>query len=212
LRQESPQSRLVVVSSAAVHGGGHDGRIAETAPLRPFSPYGYHKLMMEQLCRSYGENYGLPCVALRLFSVYGPGLRKQLLWELCQRMAGTPSALELSGTGLELRDWMHIDDVVRVIDATSGLAAAAVPTFNVGTGTATPVRDIARIAINAYGESSAGRELRFNGSKRAGDPFSLVADPARLQALGFEFRVPLHEGIAGYVNWFRTQRGAGLGG
>ena len=82
LRQEAPRTRLAAVSSAAVHGTGHAGRIAESAPTRPLSPYGYHKLMMERLCRSYASSYGLPCLVLRLFSVDGPGLRKQLLLSL----------------------------------------------------------------------------------------------------------------------------------
>lgn len=212
LRQESPQSRLVVVSSAAVHGTGHDGRIAEGDAAQPFSPYGYHKLMMEQLCRSYGSCYGLPCVALRLFSVYGPGLRKQLLWDLCRRLSDAPAVVELSGTGEELRDWTQVEDVVRVIEVTSTLAAPEVPTFNVGTGTATPVREVAQMVIDAFQTEGLRSELRFNGNVRAGDPFSLVADPTRLQALGFECRVSLRQGIAGYVDWFRAQRRAGIAG
>lgn len=212
LRQESPQARLVVVSSAAVHGAGHDGRIAECAPMNPFSPYGHHKLMMEQLCKSYAAGYGLSCLVLRLFSVYGPGLRKQLLWDLCQRLSTSPPALELSGTGGELRDWTHVDDVVRAIEATSALAASDVPTFNVGTGRATSVREVAQLVIDAFDEDGMRTELRFNGKVRAGDPFSLVADPMRLQALGFECRITPQQGIAEYVHWFRAQQGGGLAG
>lgn len=209
LRQESPRTRLVAVSSAAVHGAGHAGGIAESAPVQPLSPYGYHKLMMEQLCRSYASCYALPCVVVRLFSVYGPGLRKQLLWDLCQRLAASPAIVELSGTGEELRDWTHVQDVVRAIEATSALAAPDVPIFNVGTGRATSVREIAQRVIEAFGEAGMRTELRFNGRVRAGDPFSLVADPARLRTLGFECRIAPQQGIADYVQWFRAAQRAG---
>ena len=165
--------------------------------------------MMEQLCRSYATCYGLSCLVLRLFSVYGPGLRKQLLWDLCQRLAASPAIVELSGTGDELRDWTHVEDVLRAIEATFALAASDVPIFNVGTGRATSVREVAQMVIDAFGTAGIRSELRFNGKVRAGDPFSLVADPARLRTLGFEWRITPQQGIADYVQWFRAQHSAG---
>jgi UDP-glucose 4-epimerase len=86
-RQHSPDTPLVAVSSAAVYGAGHEGPIAEDARLNPYSPYGTHKLMMEELCRSYAINFGLPLMLPRLFSVFGPELKKQLLWDTCSKLA-----------------------------------------------------------------------------------------------------------------------------
>lgn len=209
LRQESPQTRLVAVSSAAVHGAGHEGRIADSAPTRPLSPYGHHKLMMEQLCRSYASCYGLPCLVLRLFSVFGLGLRKQLLWDICQRLRAEPASVELDGSGDELRDWTYVSDVLQAIEATADLASPEVSTFNVGSGRATSVREVAQMVINAFGEAGEQTELRFSGKVRAGDPFSLVADPLRLQKFGFECRVSLQQGIADYVRWFQGQMETG---
>ena len=147
LRQESPQTRLVAVSSAAVYGAGHDGAITEAAPLRPYSPYGHHKLMMESLCRSYGSTFGTKTVVARLFSVYGAGLRKQLLWDLCSKLEGGQTPVVLGGSGNELRDWTDVRDVVRALALLSAQASAEVPNFNVGTGVATSVRDITRQEI-----------------------------------------------------------------
>ena len=210
LRLESPLTRLVAVSSAAVHGVGHSDRIAESASTQPFSPYGYHKLMMEQLCRSYGNCYGLQCVVLRLFSVYGAGLRKQLLWDLCRRLQYAPLGIELSGTGEELRDWTHVSDVLRAIEATANLASPEVPTFNIGSGRATSVREVAQTVIDAFFTTRGQRsKLHFNGKVRAGDPCRLVADSSRLQALGFEWNVSPQQGIAEYVRWFQRQVGTG---
>lgn len=208
VRLNSPKTRIVAVSSAAVHGTWQGGRIDETALTKPVSPYGFHKLMMEQLCRSYASSYGLQCVILRLFSVYGEGLRKQLLWDLCRRMQDAPPVLELSGTGDELRDWTHVSDVLNAIEMTEDLASPEVPTFNVGSGRATSVRVVAQTVIDAFAKTGCSSELRFNGSVRAGDPFSLVADPARLNALGFECQVPVSNGIGNYVRWFLSPAGS----
>lgn len=108
LRSFAPESRLVVVSSAAVYGADHTGPIPEGAALVPMSPYGHHKLMMEQLCRSYVQSFGIRCAVVRLFSVYGPNLRKQLLWDICSRLRSEQRTLNLGGTGAEIRDWTDV--------------------------------------------------------------------------------------------------------
>jgi UDP-glucose 4-epimerase len=202
LRLNSPHTKLVGVSSAAVNGVCHSGRLDESAPTNPVSPYGYHKLMMEQLCQSYAGSYGLQCVVLRLFSVYGPGLRKQLLWDLCNRLQASPAVIELSGTGNELRDWTHISDVVNAVELTASLASTEVPTFAVGSGCATSVRDIAQSVISVFAAKGGQTMLRFNGNVRPGDPFSLVANPTRLEALGFACGITPLIGVPDYVRWF----------
>jgi UDP-glucose 4-epimerase len=200
LRLEAPAARLVAASSAAVYGAGHDGPIDENAALDPFSPYGHHKLMMEQLCRSYAASYGVNAVVLRLFSVYGPELRKQLLWDACTRLAAGTGRLQLGGTGDEVRDWTHVGDVARAMHVAVAMPLQGLQVVNVGSGRGTTVRSIARHLIDAWGEPA---EAEFSGVGRAGDPFSLVADARRLAALGVECDTEVRDGIADYVRWFR---------
>lgn len=209
LRQESPETRLVVVSSAAVYGAGHAGRIAESAALRPYSPYGHHKLMMESLCRSYATSYGLHCVVARLFSVYGPGLKKQLLWDACSRLHAAPAQLELGGSGGELRDWVHVRDVAEVLAQVGRLAAPDVRTLNVGSGIGTPVRSIAQGLVDAWpgaGEDAPATQLNFSGHSRPGDPLHLVADATLLNAQQMSCDSPVAQGLAEYVAWWRSER------
>ncbi|MEO6361703.1 MAG: SDR family oxidoreductase [Caldimonas sp.] len=205
LRQECPGTRIVAASSAAVYGAGHEGPIAESGPLRPYSPYGHHKAMMEALYRSYGTSFGVKSVVLRLFSVYGAGLRKQLLWDLCSRLEAEGGSATLGGTGEERRDWTDVRDVVRAIALAPALASADVPTLNVGSGIATPVRDIAALVVATWPALPDPRRTRFDGTSRPGDPFSLVAEPSALHALGFDWRVPVARGIADYVGWFKQR-------
>lgn len=208
LRQEAPAATLVVVSSAAVYGAGHEGLIAESAELRPYSPYGNHKAMMEALCRSYGASYGVKSIIVRLFSVYGAGLRKQLLWDLCTKLDVTDGAPELGGSGSELRDWTDVRDVVRVLSIAPSLANANAPAINAGSGIATPVHEVARHVAAAWRAQRRPDLPSFNGLSRPGDPLSLVADPALLRAQGFEWRISVSQGIADYVRWFQSRRDA----
>src|SRR5206468_9707518 len=114
LRGSAPESLVIVASSAAVYGAGHGGPIPEDAAVAPMSPYGQHKLMMEQLCQSYAVTFGLRSTVARLFSVYGPHLRKQLLWDICIRLQRGERALVMDGTGAEVRDWIDVRDVARL--------------------------------------------------------------------------------------------------
>ena len=204
LRQESPQTVVIAVSSAAVYGAGHAGPIGETATLTPYSPYGHHKLMMESLCRSYGATYGLRSAVARLFSVYGAGLRKQLLWDLCSKLEAGQTHIELGGSGEELRDWTDVRDVVRALAALPELADANVPTYNLGSGIGTSVLSVAAQVMSAWRPAVAEQGLSFSGQSRRGDPFSLQADASLLSTLGFEWRVPLNRGLVDYVRWFQS--------
>lgn len=211
VRAEAPTCQLMAVSSAAVYGAGHDGPIDEASLLNPFSPYGHHKRMMEELCRSYAASFGIRACVVRLFSVYGPGLTKQLLWDACSRLAADASPLVLGGTGAELRDWTDVRDVTRALVLLLQHTGTAVPVFNVGSGVGTTVNDVADVLTRSWQQACGGvaTPFRFSGLSRPGDPFSLVARPDRLQALGFEWRIPLNQGVRDYVAWFlhRQQRG-----
>lgn len=203
VRLESPATAITVVSSAAVYGQGHDGRIVEETPLTPYSPYGAHKAMMELLAHSYADNYGLKLAICRLFSVYGTGLEKQLIYDLCVKCRTAVekglSRLELFGTGEEIRDWVHVDDVCRLLPLICGQASAACPIFNGGSGVAYPVREVATLVLKAFGLNLA---IEFNGQKRSGDPLSLLADTRRIAELQFCSEVELATGIGNVVKDF----------
>jgi UDP-glucose 4-epimerase len=159
---------------------------------------------MEQICRSYGASYGLRTAVARLFSVYGSGLRKQLLWDLCSKLSGGNEKVQLGGTGAELRDWVDVRDVVHALERLGHLATLESPVINVGTGSATSVREIADIVLEKW---PSGRQIMFSGEQRPGDPFSLVADCSQLLATGFSFRVPVDMGVREYVDWYLRKSG-----
>lgn len=199
VRLNSKNTKIVSVSSAAVYGIGHNGLISEDAQLKPCSPYGHHKLMMEEICRVYGQIYGIQSVISRLFSVYGTQLRKQLLWDLCNKLSSNPNIIELSGTGEELRDWIHIEDVTRALFLLSNYATDESPIFNIGSGKASSVRNIATTLLDQW---SSDAEIIFSGESRRGDPDSLVASPHKIQNLGFKCNKSIYDGISEYVSWY----------
>jgi UDP-glucose 4-epimerase len=189
--------RIVFLSSAAVYGNPARLPIAETHQSAPVSPYGYHKQMCEALSEYYARLYGVPVCSLRVFSAYGPGLRRQVLWEICRKVL-TYSRVELMGTGDETRDFVHVADVARAIEVVAERGNFAAGVYNVASGTSTTIRDAAEKLVLALGRSVP---VQFNGEVRPGDPLYWRADLARLSALGWAARMPFDDGLAAFARW-----------
>ncbi len=114
IRQYQPDCRFINISSAAVYGNPQTLPIYEQSDLNPISPYGIHKAQAEQICKMFHDYYKIPTCSLRVFSAYGPELKKQLYWDLFQKAKNTDS-ITMFGTGTETRDFIYIDDVVQAI-------------------------------------------------------------------------------------------------
>lgn len=202
IRIAAPRTRLVLLSSAAVYGAANVEPLHEDLPKLPISPYGAHKACAENLVASWVEQFGLSATALRLFSVYGPGLRKQLLWELSRRAISGENPLTLFGTGEERRDFLAVADAVELIARAVDPSALPPPVINGGTGHGTSVRELADALIGALGCTT---DLRFNGEVKPGDPTTMVADMRRANEFGFTPSVSFEQGLADYAAWVRRE-------
>jgi len=202
LREFTPESRLIFPSSAAVYGACPDESLHEDRPLAPVSLYGVHKAMSETLIRGHVAAYGLRAAIVRYFSVYGRGLRKQLLWDVCCRLEQARSEpIELFGDGNETRDMLHVEDAVDIgLRAAKALESDSLLVINGGTGTASTVREIAGRLAALYGAP----EPRFNRRIREGDPRHYRAGMGRCAALGFSPRWRLSAGLEDFVSWKRS--------
>ena len=198
IRKFQPGCRYIQLSSAAIYGNPQQLPVVEEASLAPLSAYGWHKYMSELLCKEYYQLYEVKNVILRPFSVYGRGLRKQLLWDLCVKLSGQ-SRVELFGTGDESRDFIHIDDLMQAVDRiiVNGLFEGEI--YNVASGIETPIRDIAKIFEKKFVK---GANIFFSGESRAGDPNNWCADISKLKATGFKPVIGLEEGIISYIDWY----------
>ncbi|MGD9920011.1 MAG: NAD-dependent epimerase/dehydratase family protein [Pseudorhodoplanes sp.] len=202
LRTNAPTARLVIASSAAVYGNGHDGPILETAPFAPVSPYGTHKAIVEMMAAAYARQYGLSVAIIRLFSVYGPGLRKQLIWELTCRLLHGERAITLGGTGQEQRDFVYVrDGAVMLLDA-AALADTTSPVFNGSSGRAISIRELVEMVAFRF----AGARFGFTGEIRPGDPTILVGNEKRARAAGLNVTTPLEAGLARTLEWIEAGR------
>lgn len=200
MRLRAPEARLVYISSAAVYGRqAGETVISEQAPLEPMSPYGLHKVIGESLCRMYGDQYGLSSAVVRFFSVYGCGLRKQLLWDACVKTLR--GDIEFAGTGDETRDWLHVSDAAELVFRTVERASPHRPVANGGTGEAVPTHAVIDELFRSLGIRS---KPTFSGVVKVGDPKHYQADISTALQLGWLPKVGWREGIRLYAEWFKS--------
>jgi UDP-glucose 4-epimerase len=199
LRRGAPKARLVLVSSAAVYGNPPALPIREDAPTRPLSSYGYHKLLSELLVEEACRLWGAWGAVARVFSAYGPGLRRQVVYELCAKAARS-EPLVLDGTGDESRDFVHAEDVARATLTLLERAPGAGERFNVAAGIETRIGKLADVVARAAGVGP----VRFAGHNRPGDPARWCADVSAISALGWAPRVELEESIGDVLRWVRS--------
>jgi UDP-glucose 4-epimerase len=199
VRRGSPGTRVLFTSSAAVYGSPVVLPISEGSPVAPVSPYGVSKHTAEQYVSLYAGLHRLRTASLRLFSVFGPGQRKQVVYDLIARLAADPERLEVIGDGSETRDFVFVEDVVEAAVAVMQRGAVAGEVYNVATGTGVSIRDLVGEVIAVLGVAPA---VSFTGTVRPGDALHWIADIDRLRALGFAPAVSLHEGVRRVAAWF----------
>lgn len=179
----------------------------EDKPLFPTSIYAISKMDQELMCLSIGRAYNLPTVALRYFNVYGP---RQALSNPYTGVAAIFSGRLLNGKppvifedGLQSRDFVHVSDIVQANMLALDRDEAVYEVFNVGTGRALSIYDVATALIN---ELKATVQPEIVGGFRAGDIRHCVADisKARLR-LGYEPQVKFEDGLAELVAWVKSQ-------
>lgn len=195
-------ARLVFISSAAVYGQSGSQATPTTSPLLPISPYGIHKQRSEEMIQETVAAHGTGCTIVRPFSVYGPGLRRQLFWDaLAKYERGDPV---FHGSGNELRDWLYVDDLVDLL-ADVALSPHSFPAvINAGTSRGITV---ASALHQLFSLLPARLVPEFAGASRAGDPDQLVACASEQAGLAGYFGTPLDEGLGRYVAWYREDRG-----
>jgi UDP-glucose 4-epimerase len=203
-RISAPDAALVFASSAAVYGASHTDPIPESSRRTPCSPYGFHKAMMEMAAQSWATSFGVKVAIVRLFSVYGPDLRKQLIYEQVRKLLSGTQRILLGGTGEEARDWLYIADAARLLIDAIQLADVSAPVVNGCTGRGTTVAEtIAALAAAAR----ADVEVQFSGISRSGDPNYLVGDPSQLAKAGFCAATALSDGLRDTLEWAQTTPG-----
>lgn len=194
--RDSATKRIVYASSAAVYGNdGAEEPLREEVDLQPASPYGLEKQINELYVDLFKDLYNLPACGLRYFNVYGPGQGCDPQYadviSLFVEAITTEQSLVIYGDGMQTRDFVYIDDVVRVNIA--ALDSDYRGTLNVGSGVPVSLLELVEV-LEKIVRHKSDRQFR---PARTGEIKHSVADVSELlKALDIEARYSLEEGLS----------------
>jgi nucleoside-diphosphate-sugar epimerase len=196
------QPHLLHISTSSVYGRFATGD--ELSPLAPISPYGITKLAAEHLVQAYSTNFGLPTTILRLFSVYGPGQRPDMGYNIFIDRILNGETITIDGDGTDSRSNTYMLDVVQgLMRAFEQPTQSVGETFNIGGGEEVTVLQVLEML-----HELSGLEVRTqHGPHRPGDQRRTVADTTKAQQrLGYAPQMTILEGLRAQLQWQRELR------
>ncbi len=191
--------RFVFASSSSVYGSCPELPMSEASPLHPFSPYGVTKLASEHLCLLYHKNYGIPCVCLRFFTVYGPGQRPDMAFHRFFKAIAEDKEIPVYGEGDQTRDFTYIDDIIEANLASLEKGKTG-EVYNIGGGNRKRLKDLFPVF-----EEICQKKIKLKKhEKQPGDvPHTFASIEKARKDLGYSPRTQLQEGLKEEWGWIQ---------
>jgi len=195
---------FIFASSSSVYGVNEKVPFAETdALIRTISPYAATKLTGEQICSNYSHLFGIRCMCLRFFTVYGPRQRPDLAISKFTERILAGQQIEQYGDGSTARDYTYVEDIVSGILAALNYRDSRFEIFNLGGSATTTLAELIQLVEEAC-EKKANIKVV---AEQPGDVPRTYADISKAhELLGYSPHTPIAEGVKKYVEWFKNLR------
>jgi len=189
--------KFVYASSSSVYGDTMELPMRESNMVKPVSPYGVSKLAGEHLACLYAKNFGVPCISLRYFTVYGPRQRPDMAFHLFIKACLEDRPLTIYGDGEQTRDFTFISDIIDAnIQAAESESVGEV--FNIGGGSRVSLNQVLNIL---EGLAKKKMERHYIESQK-GDVRHTYADVSKARmCLGYRAKVGLEKGLKKEFDW-----------
>jgi UDP-glucuronate 4-epimerase len=201
LAREHGIKQFVFGSSSSVYGVNAKVPFSEEDPIRqPVSPYAATKAAGELLCHTYTHLYGIRCVCLRFFTVYGPGQRPDLAIHKFARLISENQPIPVFGDGTTCRDYTFIDDIIAGVRAAIDYSGSDYEVINLGESRTVELRELISLIEKAMGTTAKIDRHPL----QPGDVPRTFADITKARRLlGYNPQTPIEEGIERFIDWFR---------
>ena len=198
---EAGIGKFVHVSTDEVYGSIETGSWDEQRPLEPNSPYSASKAGSDLLARAYGRTFGMDVSITRCSNNYGPHQFPEKVIPLFVTNLIDGLQVPLYGEGLNVRDWLHVDDHCRGINLVLAGGRAG-ETYNIGGGTELTNRELTNLLVEAMG---AGPEAIKRVQDRKGHDLRYSVDITKIsEELGYAPEVDFETGLAETIDWYRS--------
>ena len=192
---ENKTKNVIIASTAAVYGTPKKLPLLENSPTSPISPYSESKLAMEQHIREFSTKYGVNCITLRFFNVYGKSQSDAYAGVITKFLKNISEnkPLLIFGDGSYTRDFIHIDDAVDAINnAIEKIEEKRGDCYNIATGRAVSIKELAELMLSISGKKL---EIKFEPPKKGDIPHSQANIDLAKKELGFFPKISLKEGL-----------------
>ena len=198
--RKSGVARYLQISTDEVYGSlGATGKFSEGSPLAPNSPYAASKTSADLLVRAYGKTFGLPVLVTRCSNNYGPYQFPEKLIPFFVTLLREGKPVPVYGDGMNVRDWIHVEDHSRAVDAVLQRGRTG-EIYNVGGGNERTNIEITKLLIAAMGKD--GRSMKFVPDRPGHDRRYAIDDSKIRAELGVVPRVLFEEGLRATVRWY----------
>jgi len=195
--------QFVFGSSSSVYGINAKVPFSEDDPIRqPISPYAATKGAGELLCHTYSHLYGIRCVCLRFFTVYGPRQRPDLAIHKFARLIAAGKAIPVFGDGSTRRDYTYVDDIIAGVLGAIDYDKSDYEVFNLGESRTVELREL----ISLLERELDTHAIIDRQPPQPGDVPQTFADITKARRLlGYNPQTQIEEGIRRFVEWFREE-------
>ncbi len=196
--------RFLHISTDEVYGSlGEKGAFTEGAPLAPNSPYSASKTSADMMVRAYHHTYGIPAIITRCSNNYGPYQFPEKLIPLMISNAMEDKELPIYGDGLQIRDWIYVEDHCRALDLVLRQAKAG-EVYNIGGRSEKTNLDVAKTILDRLGKPHS--LIRFVAD-RPGHDRRYAIDFSKIEReLGWTPKISFEEGIGLTIRWYQDHR------
>jgi UDP-glucose 4-epimerase len=192
IKDLNSECQLWFSSSVAVYGKTTKKIQSEEDICYPISKYGVSKLMGEEHIKYYSRVYNLNVGSFRIFSTFGPGLKRQVVYDILMKLKNNPKKLKLYGSGNEGRDICFVDNQADRMDFVSNAVTPKGDIFNIGSGKISTISEIAKNIINITKKDTV---IEFTNQKRSFDGVQWIADTSKIDNIGYKNEESLYEGL-----------------
>ena len=177
---------------------GDKNPISEKFATKPISIYAINKKKAENLLLNFSKKYKSHLLILRIASLYGDGLKKQLIFDACSKMS--KGVNHFYGTGREKRDFIHISDLVNIVlyFCMKGFYNSNI--VNCGSGKGRQIKDVLKLISSSF---NTRNKIIFTKKKLNSNPINLISNIEQLKRIGVKPNKNFRIGVKQYVRWFK---------
>ena len=196
LVQNNKKAKVIFISTLSVYGNTQKKKIKEEEKLNPISDYAINKVIAENICESFYKKYKIDILILRGGSLYGKGLRRQMIHDVCKKIIRKKNIF--FGSGKETRDFIHIDDFTSLIKNIVSKSFRGFLVINAGCGKGIKVIDVIKY-IQKKLKINIKPKFNMFGSKV--NPISLVANINKTKKFNWSPKINFYKGLNEYMEW-----------